>query len=819
MAPMKIDLRRGWELDYREHRSLRADVPCSLYSVMLSQGLMEDPFHGMNEKKALEMMAGGCVFRKRFAHPDGIPDGSRIELVFESIDTVSEVVLNGERLARTANMHRRWAFDVTDQLVAGENVLEVRIEDPVAWCAKADDEYPLFGMDFVCRGYQHLRKAHSMFGWDWGPQLPDMGIPGDVSLYSFEAGRLKDVRFEQVHTEGVVEVVVSSTMDTFLEGVFDWQVRIDAPDGRSFTGRAAVGRPIRIRIDAPRLWWPNGYGEPALHVVETTLRLDGRTVDRDERRIGLRTLTVSTVKDEWGREFCFVVNGEKIFAMGADYIPEDNLLPRVTPGRTERLIQDCVSANFNCIRVWGGGYYPTEGFYDLCDRYGLVVWQDFMFACATYRMDREFTAEITAEITDVLVRIRHHASLGLLCGNNEMEAGIIEWVKHPNERIKQDYLFQYEKLIPELCKDLAPGIFYWPASPSSGGGFERTNDFDWGDTHFWDVWHKSKPFETYRDHHFRFCSEFGFEAFPDLETLRSFCPDEEMNPFSETMESHQKCPGGNAKILQYLSQYYRMPVGMDRFVYASQVLQADAIRYGVEHMRRNRGRCMGAVYWQLNDCWPGPSWSGIDSFGRYKALQYSARRFFAPVLLSVCDAGKKMVLNVSNERREAVSGVIEYGVSDADLRTVFRETLPFSLPPLSALDVGTVDVAAHVGSRGNRRFFWYRILSGDGGPTPASVILFVKPKHFVFHEPDIRTSIETEGTGFRLTLASKAFAKGVRLDFEGFDADLSDNYFDLCGQDVSIHVEPRVAGITKERLAKALRFLSVYDLDGKGTHR
>lgn len=821
---MRLDLNQDWSLDYRDHRNLSADVPCSLYSVLLAHGLMEDPFFGENEPVARELTRGGCLFRKRFGLPANRPDDGRAFLVFEAIDTIARVVLNGAVLGEPCNMHRRWEYDVTGCLRQEDNLLEVHLSDPLAFCEKADDAYPLFGMHFVCRGYQHLRKPHSMFGWDWGPQLPDMGLPGPVSLVFRQAARLLDLDIRQRHEAGRVALDCTARVERYGdshrhgdgEDDLAWQVRVTAPDGRIFEGRAPAGTPIRLSIPDPVLWWPNGLGDPALHQVETVLSRDGVPVDRDERRIGLRTLTVSTARDPWGSEFCFVVNGRKIFSMGADYIPEDSLLPRIDRARTERLIRDCARANFNSIRVWGGGYYPPEDFYDLCDRYGLIVWQDFMFACATYRLTPEFQENLVGEFTDVLMRIRHHACLGLLCGNNEMEIGWVEWIRQPNERIRQDYLTLYERLLPEICEQLAPATFYWPASPSSVGGFENPNDFNRGDTHFWDAWHGSKPFDVYRSHYIRFCSEFGFEAFPDMATLRSFCREEDLNPFSAVMESHQKCPDGNAKILAYLAQHYRYPVSMEKLVHVSQLLQVDAIRLGVEHMRRHRGRCMGAIYWQLNDCWPGPSWSSIDYFGRWKALHYAARRFFAPVFLSACDEGPVMTLSLSNETLSEIEGTIEFGVSDRSLDVIHSETRPYRLPALSARDLAVFDAGPYLDGKERTRFFWYRILSGDGGPTPRTAVLVVRPKHFDFADPGIRCRLVQEEGFMRLVLESASFAKGVRVGFDGLEADLSDNYVDLCGDVVEIQVRPHDPSVSIETLASALRVLSVRDLDREG---
>jgi len=371
------------------------------------------------------------------------------------------------------------------------------------------------------------------------------------------------------------------------------------------------------------------------HGVQSPPR--GEVFDRCHKQLGLRTLTVSTEPDADGKgsEFCFVLNGVKIFSMGANLVPMDNLLSRITDQRWETIVRQAVDANFNTLRVWGGGYYPDSRFYELCDQYGLLVWQDFMVACANIYLTSEMAEEFTQEAICNLKRLHHHASLALLCGNNEMESGVINWGSRDNQLVRDDYTRLYGHLLPELCETYAPDTYYWPSSPSSGGGFDDPDNPAKGDTHYWEVWHGGVPFTTYRQKRFRFCSEYGFESFPSMKTIRTFAREEDMNCFSRVMENHQKCRGGNGKILRYLADNYLYPATFENLVYASQLLQADAIKYGVEHFRRQRGYCMGSTYWQFNDCWPVASWSSVDCFGRYKALHYAARKFYAPVAMGL----------------------------------------------------------------------------------------------------------------------------------------------------------------------------------------
>ena len=436
-----------------------------------------------------------------------------------------------------------------------------------------------------------------------------------------------------------------------------------------------------------------------LYTVRVELYYGQQLLDVWEKRIGLRTMTIHREKDQWGESFAHQVNGINVFAMGADYIPEDNLITRVDRTRTERLLRDCVAANFNTIRVWGGGYYPSDDFYDLCDELGLIVWQDFMFACAVYELSEEFEKNICFELIDNIKRLRHHASLGLWCGNNEMEMFVDRGTWVSSFKQKSDYVKMYQYLFPKILKEYDPNTFYWPASPSSGGDFDEPNSPNRGDVHYWDVWHGDKPFSEYRKFFFRYASEFGFQSFPNLKTVKSFTIPEDRNIFSYVMEKHQRNNAANGKIMNYMAQTFLYPTDFSTILYASQLLQAEAIKYGVEHWRRNRGRCMGAIYWQLNDCWPVASWASIDYFGRWKALHYYAKRFFAPVAISCCEEGIMTQNTNVNAEPYPVEKSIHLCVENETMQPFYGEVrwslrLPDSTVPVSYTHLHGFPVAA-----------------------------------------------------------------------------------------------------------------------------
>lgn len=768
-----------------------AHVPGSVYADLMADGTMPDPFWRENELDAFERMKKDYVYQRTFTVTEAQLAHAHVELVCEGLDTLAHVSLNGREIAFADNMHITWVWDVKEQLHAGENTLEIRFDSPILYCAKKAEEAPGWESSDATPGFRHLRKAHCMFGWDWGPRLPDAGIWRPIFLRTWDAARLENALMLQTHHDGVVDVTIRPE----ITGESAWSAEITAPDGEVIIIPETTAAEQVIAIQNPQLWWPNGLGKQPLYRV--TVRL--ATGDTRMWRIGLRTMTVSREKDEWGEEFCHVVNGVKVFAMGADYIPEDNILARVTPERTRRLLEDCKAANFNAIRVWGGGYYPDDAFYDICDELGLLVWQDLMYACAFYDLTPDFERSIRVETHQNVARLRHHASLALICGNNEMEmfmaganSALInhrtwEFVPTYPHHIT-DYVKMFEYILPAIVKETAPQTYWWPASPSSGGNFDAPNDENRGDNHYWDVWHGEKPFTEYRKFFFRYASEFGFQSFPCLKSVKQFTLPDDRNIFSRVMERHQRNQAANGKILSYLSQTFRYPNSFDDLLYTSQLMQAEAIRYGVEHWRRNRGRCMGAIIWQLNDIWPVASWASIDYYGRWKALHYAAKRFFAPVMISAEEEGelsqnpkineyhpapleKSFRLNVCNETLRDVTGEVVWALRTPDGEIVRQNQQTLTIPAMSAKWLDKVD-CADASLTGHYVSFAFVV---DDVAVSEGTCIFCAPKHFEFVDP--RLTVETHGDTIIVT--SHAYAKQVWLESEDADLLLDDNAFDM----------------------------------------
>ena len=810
------EIHSGWQMRQAGWEEfLPAFVPGSVYHDLMQNGKMDDPFWRDNFPKALKRMDHDYEYKTEFAADKALLKSDAVLLRFEGIDTVADVFLNGEKLGHTENMHRTFEFEVKDLLKEEGNELRVLLHSPTRFIKEEYKHNVADGSEEAMVGFANLRKTHCMFGWDWGPRLPDAGLWRPVKLLGIEKARVDSVYVTQKHEDGRVTLHFDVDADVYdREALMGYTVLITDPDGKE---TLCKGSPEEIVIERPQLWWPNGFGAQPLYTVQVRLYAGGKRVDAWKKRIGLRTLTMHIEKDAYGESFAHEVNGVQVFAMGADYIPEDSIFPRINEARTRELLRQCKEAHFNTIRVWGGGYYPDDWFYDACDEMGLMVWQDFLFACAVYNLTDEFEDNIRAEFADNIKRLRHHASLALWCGNNEMEMFVERglWVKTPIQ--KSDYVKMYEYILPKVLKELDPQTFYWPASPSSGGGFDDPNGFDRGDVHYWDVWHGNVPFTDYRRYYFRYLSEFGFQSFPSVETVKTFALPEDCNPFSYVMEKHQRNNAANGKIMNYLYQTYLYPTSFDAFVYASQLLQADAIRYGVEHFRRNRGRCMGAIYWQLNDCWPVISWASIDYCGRWKALHYAAKRFFRPLTLSCAEEGlltqdpninferyeyeenalkKGMRLCVENETMLSHTVEVTWQLRRADASVIRQGRETVTVEPLSSKWLEYEDFA-DADTFGD--YIAYQ-MTENGAPAASGTALFCAPKHFRFADPQLALRVE----GDEIVVTAAAYARSVQILNADDTLKLSDNFFDMN------------AGETRVRILSGqpsgLRVRSVYDI-------
>lgn len=813
-----------WQLS-AGHRSLESvdmQIPGTVLSGLLAAGKIKDPFYRTNEDATRALFWKDYVFTRTFDVDEELLAQQHIVLVCEGLDTLAEISINGTFLAKTDNMHRTWKFQTKKLLHPGKNEIQIVfrsvlrfIEDYPYEAHKKINYIPCGSM----KGNQLLRKAHSMFGWDWGPQTIDAGIFRDIYLQGYSHARIEDIRIHQQHAKNV-SVQTSITLSESVPGqklcVELSEDGADKPLQTKLCKTNADGvAAVDFVIENPKLWWPNDYGDQPLYIVRTTLLdEDGTSLESITRRIGLRTLTISQEKDEWENEFAFCVNGVKIFTRGGNYIPDDCLYTRITEKKLDYILESCRRAHFNCVRVWGGGYYPSDAFYDLCDEKGLIVWQDLMYACNVYDVTDAFAENCRQETYDNVRRLRHHASLGLWCGNNEIESAWDHWGDFQKETpyLRADYIRLFEEVLPKAVQEADGETFYWHSSPSSGGCFDNPDDANRGDTHYWDVWHGQKPFTDYRKYFFRFCSEFGFQSFPCAKTVNSFTLEDDRNIFSRVMESHQKNDAANGKMLYYLSENLRYPKDLTHLLYASQVLQGMAIKYGVDHWRRNRGRCMGTLYWQINDDWPAPSWSSIDYFGRWKALHYMAQKFYAPHAVSMTLEDHRCHVYFSNESFETTEYSLTLSIRDLSGNVLETYETKGNSPAFSAIETAVVDICSWEDQKDD--VFLEAVIHTKDQKVLKDVETLVPYKYLNLKNPVISTEAEETNDAFILHISSDCFAPFVALDFDDADVIFSDNFFHLTDktvQDIIVKKEDILQGHFEnaEDFRKRLQILSL----------
>ena len=870
---------------------IQTTVPSTVYSTLLDHHLIPDPFYRDNELLATRLLENDFLYETTISFTPEEQGAERLLLRFSGIDTIAELFLDEHPLGPADNMHRTFEYPIPKALQgSGEHHLSVLLRSPIRYIKEENDKCPVGYSPDAMPGFPHIRKAACMFGWDWGPRLPDAGLFRPVEILSFSDARLESVFIRQTHAQdGAARVLLTAEADAeFTSDIPKTEptllFTVISPDGSkvwisdsmpasecTWTIRPSLFDPTRsarfmhlgvhLSIDHPELWWPNGYGDQPLYQVRVDL-LDGdRCMDTFESRIGLRTVTVNTDKlpgETWdphltrqtpdyddgkntltfqggskqltlsrhdtpleGQNFAIQVNGLQVFAMGADYIPEDNLLTRQNRERTNLLLTTARESGFNCIRIWGGGYFPDDAFYDLCDEKGILIWQDMMFTCASYELSPAFAKNLDNEFRQNIRRLRNHPCLALWCGNNELEMQYEsgEWAQTPKQHY--DYIRLFEAMIPGIVHEEHPEAFYWPSSPSSGGNFQNSAAENRGDTHYWGVWHGNEPFTAYRQHHFRFLSEFGFQSFPAMPTIRRFAAPEDLNVFSRVMEMHQRNSAANGKILNYLSASFLYPKSFDALVYCSQLLQAEAIRYGVEHFRRHRGTCMGTIVWQLNDCWPVASWSSVDYYGNWKALQYAEKRMFAPVLLSCEEHGEldqkpfpnsmpvpidvSADLHVANETRETIHALVRWSLRLPDSSIVRQGEFPVTVAPFSGtwlphLDFNDQDpLEVHLD---------YELFM-NGRLISSGVSLFCAPKHYHFRDPKLTLTVSDD----TCIVTADAFARFVSVESDLTILRFEDNFVDMEKGTHIFHLLPSrdFTHPGTAALPETLRVRSLYD--------
>jgi len=830
---------------------LPAQVPGGVHTDLLAAGKIPDPFVADNEKKVMWVAEQDWEYRSSFMPGAAVLAEDKVFLVCDGLDTLAEVSLNGQKLGETNNMFRQYAWEVKALLRPADNELSILFRSPVQFITAAQAKRPMKGVTQAIEGGPHLRKAPCQFGWDWGPMLPPIGVWQDIRIEGRGAARLDDVHLRQRHAGGSTAVSAAIAVERWNESALVARMTLTAPDGQQQTVQETVNgdhAALALAVTNPLLWWPNGYGDQPLYQVDVTLEQAGQAVDHRSFTIGLRTVELRQEPDAWGHSFTFVVNGVPIFAKGSNWIPADTFPTRLTAAFLEQLIRDAALTHQNMLRVWGGGFYEEDRFYDLCDRYGILVWQDFIFSCSIYPLDAaDFLANVQQEVIENVRRLRHRASLALWCGNNEMEQGweswgwtkpaidadqkaalqklgeaipqvrgLLEMAAHVTplndwKELQQAYLTFFHTTLPAWASELDPDRPYWPSSPSSNTPFLDVNGQAQGDAHYWDVWHGRKPFTAYRDQYPRFMSEFGFQALPPLPTVRTYAAEADWNMTSYVMEHHQRSGSGNGLMIAQMTDNYRMPNDFPSLVYLSMMLQAEGIRYGVEHWRRNMARVSGTIYWQLNDCWPVASWSSLDSFGRWKALHYVTRRYYAPVLLSVEDHGTQMSIHVTSDLQQPWQGHVRWSLETIGGAVAMQGEEAVTAPPLADTPVRTLDFAPQVNDANSRQLVFVYELWQTDTLVAAGVATFVPNKHLELVNPGITTVVHGAANQVQIEVAAQSLARHVELTLDGADVVFSDNYFDVPAGRTRTVTAALPLGWTAEQVRAALQVRTLYN--------
>jgi beta-mannosidase len=806
---------------------LPATVPGDVHLDLLANKKIDDPFFRGNEPKLQWIENESWEYRLRFDVTPSMLARSNVDMVFDGLDAAAQVYVNGTQVLAADNMFRIWRVSVKGYLHTGKNLLRVVFPSPIKAAqevAARDPWQPKTKTDFKT----YIRKAAYEYGWDWGPRFVTSGIWRPVQLEAWDKVRIadfairqRDVSSEVAHADAEVEVESASAGSA--------RVSVQYTDnGKPVTlstvanlhaGRNIIDLPVEIR--QPKLWYPAGYGDQPLYEFTAQVGAVGQPAETRKVKAGLRSIVLHRQLDKWGRSFELIVNGIPVFAKGADVIPFDSFPNRVTTADYRRILESARDANMNMIRHWGGGYYETDEFYAICDELGIMVWQDFMFGNDWQPGTYDFKLNIEAEADDQVRRLRNHPSIVVWCGNNETESAL-GWNGRQSlpadvrYQMWQDYLTEFSGILPRVVARLDSETPYWPSSPSAD--YEALSDhYQSGDAHIWDVWHGRVPFSTYETHHARFVTEYGFQSFPEMKTIEAFTlPEDRTGIFTPVMLGHQKNDEGNSIIHDYLLKDYSEPKDFASFLYVSQVLQAEGIKIGAEHFRRSRPETMGSIFWQLNDCWPVASWSSIDYYGRWKALQYYARRFYAPILVSPHVEDGSLKVYIVSDKTKAAPATLRVRLMDFGGKVLLEDSHAVDVTPLDSkvyLD-WPLKKLSDAGAADTSRVFIVADLTANGAQISRNLVYLAPTKEI--HLKPAALKVETTGGNgsYKVRITSPVLARSVYLSFGDLDVKLSDNYFNLLpGETAEITA---TSAVSLDALKAQMKVISLTDAFATG---
>lgn len=808
------EINQGWEFSKEGDDSwLPASVPGCVHTDLLENGKIEDPFYRLNEHDLQWIDKENWVYQTTFHVESSLLLKTNMELFFPGLDTYADVWLNDTLVLSADNMFREWSIDCKNILQKGENKLKIIFHSPIKKGLEKYDalpyQIPVSDNDLAKIGKVEgdkqvsifTRKAGYHFGWDWGPRLVTSGIWKPVFLRAWNAGRIKNIQIVQKELgedNAMMEAMVEVEVDELSNA--DLVILVDGEEAARRTVDASnITHLVHLsfNIQDPQLWWPNGMGEQALYDVRVELRSGGTVIHKKGDRIGLRSIEVVREADQDGTSFYFEVNGRPIFMKGANYIPNDPFLTRVSDEKYQHVVQSAVDANMNMLRVWGGGIYEKDIFYDLCDEKGILVWQDFMFACAMFPGDTAFLENVKMEAVDNVRRLRNHPSIAVWCGNNECLSAWLRWGW--KERIEEEqgqdvadiiwkgYEDLYHKLLPEVILNEDPAREFWSSSSSAEMGVP--DNLTSGDLHYWGVWWGQEPFESFRENTGRFMSEYGFQSFPEMQTINKYATEEDWDIYSEVMKSHQRSSIGNKTIENYMNRDYRKPKDFPSFIYVGQVLQGEGIGRAIEIHRSSMPYCMGSLYWQINDCWPVASWSGMDYYGNWKAQHYRVKEAFENVILVPDIAGKSTLISSVSDLAESFNAILECSVMNLNGEVLWEHSGEVVVDGNTSKQVYTFNHEDIAGA--NNEKVLEVILKQDDEIVAENMLYYAAPKEIDYPEVDISTSITGAADGFEITLTSDKLAKSVYLQTEGVEGVFSNNYFDMIpGREYIITFKP-----------------------------
>jgi beta-mannosidase len=807
-----------------------AVVPGCVHTDLLRAKKIADPFWGTNEKDQQWIERTDWEYRSTLAADEALLAHEKVELVFHGLDTFAEVFVNGRSVLKADNMFRSWRADVKAALVKGTNQVLVRFRSPIKAVKPAYDKLP-YRLPAINDQADEMvsmfaRKAPYHYGWDWGPRFVTSGIWRPVAVEAWDGARLDDVQvFQRELNDARARLEVNATVQATRAGAATFAVTTSG-GGAPVTVEAKLAPgsnhvTAEVLIDKPERWWPNGLGAQKLYTLEAALTVDGQPRGTRATRVGLRTVEVVSQRDKDGKSFTVKVNGAPVFMKGANYIPQDSFVDRVTPERYRTMLGAAADAHMNMLRVWGGGIYEDDRFYDLCDELGLLVWQDFMFACSMYPGDEAFLENVRREAVENVRRLRNHASLALWAGNNEIEAAWAQWgwqwkfhlSKPAQAEIERGYKRVFDEILPRVVAAEDAGRFYTPSTPSANEPGVPPNKLGWGDNHYWGVWHSEAPYTEYATHTSRFMSEYGFQSFPTLDSVARYAPPAEWRIDSPVMLSHQRHPRGNQLVKTYMDRDFRVPKDFASFLYLSQVLQATVIQYGAEAHRRRWPYNAGSLYWQLDDCWPVASWSGIDYFGRWKALHYAARRFFAPVLVSPVEEGGRVQVFVVSDRLADTRAHLAVRLVDFDGKELSRHEQDIVAKANTSGVAWTGSKRDLLRGVDPARVVLVAEVREGASVLSRNLMMFEKTRDLALPPPELSVAVEARGADASVRVTAKRFARAVYLATADGQGSFSDNFFDLLpGESATVEWKgPPGTSADAARLSAALRIMTVRD--------